>query len=121
MPMIDLTDAEHAAIRALIRRAVEQDRFPRASHSAPCAPPSPSSTPPLPRPSEACRRPNMPSPHPSSNGSTKGEGERYMRGLRPVPQQPTTPKRRPRLLRPPARARLLGSRARRPRRACGAR
>jgi hypothetical protein len=30
MPTIDLSDAEHAAVTALIRRAVEEDRFPRA-------------------------------------------------------------------------------------------
>jgi hypothetical protein len=30
MPTIDLTDAEHAALVALIRRAIEEDRFPRA-------------------------------------------------------------------------------------------
>ena len=30
MPTIDLTDAEHAAVTALIRRAIEEDRFPRA-------------------------------------------------------------------------------------------
>jgi len=30
MPTIDLTDAEHAAVTALIRRAIEQDRFPLA-------------------------------------------------------------------------------------------
>jgi hypothetical protein len=30
MPTIDLTDDEHAAITAPIRRAIEQDRFPRA-------------------------------------------------------------------------------------------
>jgi len=30
MPSIDLTDAELSALVALIRRAVEQDRFPRA-------------------------------------------------------------------------------------------
>jgi hypothetical protein len=30
MPTIDLTDAEHAALVALIRRAIEKDRFPRA-------------------------------------------------------------------------------------------
>jgi hypothetical protein len=30
MPTIDLTDEEHAAAIAAIRRAVEQDRFPRA-------------------------------------------------------------------------------------------
>jgi hypothetical protein len=40
MPTIDLTDAEHS-ITALIRRAIEQDRFPRASTR--CAQPSPSS------------------------------------------------------------------------------
>jgi hypothetical protein len=30
MPTIDLTDAEHAALTALIRPAIEDDRFPRA-------------------------------------------------------------------------------------------
>jgi hypothetical protein len=30
MPTVDLTDAEHAALTALIRRAIEEDRFPRA-------------------------------------------------------------------------------------------
>jgi hypothetical protein len=30
LPTIDLTDAEHAAVTALIRRAIEEDRFPRA-------------------------------------------------------------------------------------------
>jgi hypothetical protein len=30
MPTIDLTDAELAAVTAAIRRAVEDDRFPRA-------------------------------------------------------------------------------------------
>ena len=30
MPTIDLTDAELAAVTAAIRRAIEQDRFPRA-------------------------------------------------------------------------------------------
>ena len=30
VPIIDLTDAEHAAVTAAIRRAVEDDRFPRA-------------------------------------------------------------------------------------------
>jgi hypothetical protein len=30
MPTIDLTDAEHAALVALIRRTIEEDRFPRA-------------------------------------------------------------------------------------------
>jgi hypothetical protein len=30
MPTIDLTDAEHAAVTAAIRRAIEDDRFPRA-------------------------------------------------------------------------------------------
>jgi hypothetical protein len=30
MPTIDFTDAEHAAITALIKRAIEEDRFPRA-------------------------------------------------------------------------------------------
>ena len=28
--MIDLTDAEHTALAALVRRAIEQDTFPRA-------------------------------------------------------------------------------------------
>jgi hypothetical protein len=30
MPTIDLTDDEHAAVAELIRRAIEEDRFPRA-------------------------------------------------------------------------------------------
>jgi hypothetical protein len=30
MSTIDLTNAEHAALVALIRRAIEEDRFPRA-------------------------------------------------------------------------------------------
>jgi hypothetical protein len=30
MPTIDLTDAELAAVTAAIRRAIEEDRFPRA-------------------------------------------------------------------------------------------
>jgi hypothetical protein len=30
MPTIDLTDEEHAAVTAAIRRAVEDDKFPRA-------------------------------------------------------------------------------------------
>jgi hypothetical protein len=30
MPTIDLTDAEHAALVALIRRAIEEDRFQRS-------------------------------------------------------------------------------------------
>jgi hypothetical protein len=30
MPTIDLTDAEHTALVALIKRAIEDDRFPRA-------------------------------------------------------------------------------------------
>jgi hypothetical protein len=30
MPTINLTDDEHAAVTAAIRRAIEEDRFPRA-------------------------------------------------------------------------------------------
>jgi hypothetical protein len=30
MPKIDLTDAEHAAVTAAIRRAIEEDKFPHA-------------------------------------------------------------------------------------------
>jgi hypothetical protein len=30
MPTIDLTDDENAAVMAAIRRAIEDDRFPRA-------------------------------------------------------------------------------------------
>jgi hypothetical protein len=30
MPTIDLTDAEHAAVTATIRRAIEEDKFPHA-------------------------------------------------------------------------------------------
>jgi len=44
MPTIDLTDDEHAAVTALIRRAIEQGRFPLAPRPSRCARPSPSST-----------------------------------------------------------------------------
>jgi hypothetical protein len=30
MPTIDLSDEEHAAVTAAVRRAIEEDRFPRA-------------------------------------------------------------------------------------------
>jgi hypothetical protein len=30
MPIIDLTDDEHAAVTAAIRRLIEEDRFPHA-------------------------------------------------------------------------------------------
>jgi hypothetical protein len=30
VPTIDLTDAEHAAVTAAIRRTIEEDRFPHA-------------------------------------------------------------------------------------------
>jgi hypothetical protein len=30
MPTVDLTDAEHAEVTALIRRAIEEDKFPLA-------------------------------------------------------------------------------------------
>jgi hypothetical protein len=30
MPTIDLTDAEHAAVTATVRRAIEDDKFPHA-------------------------------------------------------------------------------------------
>ena len=30
MPTIDLTDAQHAAVTALIKRAIEEDHFPNA-------------------------------------------------------------------------------------------
>ena len=43
MPTINLTDDELAAVTAAIRRAIEDDRFPRAS--TPCAPRSQSSIP----------------------------------------------------------------------------
>jgi hypothetical protein len=40
MPTIDLTDDEHAAVTALIKRAIDQDRFPRAPRaSTRCAEP----------------------------------------------------------------------------------
>jgi hypothetical protein len=35
MPTIDLTDEEYAAVRAAIRRAVKDDKFPRASRLDP--------------------------------------------------------------------------------------
>ena len=35
MPTIDLTDDEHAAVTAAIRRAIEEDRFPHAPRLEP--------------------------------------------------------------------------------------
>jgi hypothetical protein len=35
MPTIDLTDAEHAAMTTLIRRAIEGDKFPQAPRLEP--------------------------------------------------------------------------------------
>jgi hypothetical protein len=41
MPTIDLTDCEHAAVTVAIKRAIEDDRFPRARRaSTRSAPPS---------------------------------------------------------------------------------
>ena len=37
MPTINLTDDEYAAVTAVIRRAIEDDRFPRARASIRCA------------------------------------------------------------------------------------
>ena len=37
MPTIDLTDTEHAALTALIRRAIEEDRFPPRPAPRPAA------------------------------------------------------------------------------------
>ena len=37
MPTIDLTDDEHAAVTAAIRRAIEEDRFPHAPRLDPRA------------------------------------------------------------------------------------
>ena len=34
MPTIDLTDAQHAAVTALIKRALEDDKFPRAPRAS---------------------------------------------------------------------------------------
>jgi hypothetical protein len=64
MPTIDLTDAELAAVTAVIKRAIEEDRFPRAPrldplHSALAkldATPKPTPDPPLP-PQGGKRRP----------------------------------------------------------------
>jgi hypothetical protein len=44
LPTIDFTDTEHAALVALIRRAIEEDRFPRARASTRCVRPWRSST-----------------------------------------------------------------------------
>ena len=35
MPTIDLTDAQHAAVTALIKRAIEEDHFPNAPRLGP--------------------------------------------------------------------------------------
>ena len=57
MPTIDLTDDEYAAVTAAIRRAIEDDRFPRAPRLDPLraalanfdAAPKPTPKPPLPK------------------------------------------------------------------------
>jgi hypothetical protein len=57
MPTIDLTDDEHAAVTAAIRRLVEQDRFPHAPRLDPLrsalvkleVAPKPTPDPPLPK------------------------------------------------------------------------
>jgi len=46
MPTIDLADAELAAIMKLIKRAIQEDRFPSPRAWTPCAPSWPSSIPP---------------------------------------------------------------------------
>jgi hypothetical protein len=73
VPTIDLTDAEHAEVTALIKRAIEEDHFPLARRldllrSA------------LAKldPAAALRRPLT------------------AKNAKPTPQQPTTPKGRPR-------------------------
>jgi hypothetical protein len=35
MPTIDFTDAEHAAVTATVRRAIEDDRYPHAPRPDP--------------------------------------------------------------------------------------
>ena len=75
MPTIDLTDAEHAAVTALIRRAIEQDKFPLAPRLDPLR----SALAKLdPAAAAAHRRPPTP------------------KNARPGIQKPTTPKGRPR-------------------------
>jgi hypothetical protein len=75
MATIDLTDAEHAAITALIKRAIEQDRFPRAPRLDPLR----SALAKLdPAAAAALRRPQA------------------AKSAKPAVPQPTTPKGRPR-------------------------
>jgi hypothetical protein len=75
MPTVDLTDAEHAAVTAAIKRAIEEDRFPRAPRLDPLR----SALAKLdPTAATALRRPQT------------------AKNAKPAPQQPTIPKGRPR-------------------------
>jgi hypothetical protein len=75
MPTIDLTDAQHAALTALIRRAIEEDHFPLARRLDPLrsalAKLDPAAVTALKRPTAA-------------------------ESAEPAPSQPRTPKSRPR-------------------------
>jgi hypothetical protein len=74
MPTIDLTDAEHAAVTVLIRRAVEEDHFPNAPRLDPLR----SALAKLDPAAAQLRRPS----------AAKTD--------KPAPEQPKTPKGRPR-------------------------
>jgi hypothetical protein len=75
MPTVDLTDAEHAALLALIRRTIEEDRFPRAPRLDPLR------------------------TSPREAGSSRCGGAQEAadpKSAKTAPQQSTTPKGRPR-------------------------
>jgi hypothetical protein len=75
LPTIDLPDDEHAAVTAAVRRAIEEDRFPRAPRLDPlCS----ALTKLDPAAAAALRRPLTP------------------KSAKPGSEKPTTPKRRPR-------------------------
>ena len=73
MPTVDLTDSEHAALTGLIKRAIQQDRFPLAARL------------------DSLRSALVkldPAAQPRSGGSP--------RPTKPAAKQPTTPEGRPR-------------------------
>ena len=71
MPIVDLTDEEHAAVTAAIKRAIGEDRFPRAPRLDPLRAALAKLDPAA---ADALRRPltaKAPSPRPNSPQPTK--------------------------------------------------
>ena len=64
MPTIDLTDDEYAAVTAAIRRAIEDDRFPRAPRLDP-----------LRRGAEVTPEPPLPKTPPGARGDKRARRE----------------------------------------------